>query len=368
AAADAEARRDALWQLGMEAFVARRFADAARRFEAYAEGSQAPLVAGRGFYWAGRAHQEGGRKAAALRAYERARGFDPLHWYALWATRRLLELEPTTTAEPALRAPTAGAAPAAPAIPAVAAFYLTLGLRADAVAYVRADERGSVAERVALRRAVGDVEGAYRLAAQQGARLGERPEQGARWAWEAAYPRPFEDHVRRQASHHGVPWEHVYATMRQESAFDPDAVSGADAIGLLQVLPSSGERVARSLGLPFERDRLFDPVWNVRLGVAEMAALWRRYDGVLPLVIAAYNAGSARVDRWVREETRGGPVALDLFVERIPFDETRGYVRRVVSHFARYRYLASPAAALDVPLPEALPAARPPSSIASPSR
>src|SRR5690606_3858013 len=99
---------------------------------------------------------------------------------------------------------------------------------------------------------------------------------------------------------------------------------------------------------PFQRDRLFDPSWNVRLGVAEMSEVWRRFDGNLPLVIAAYNAGIARVERWLAEE---GDVPLDLFVERIPFDETRGYVRRVISHFARDRLSEGPTRFPEVPLP-----------------
>ena len=130
--------------------------------------------------------------------------------------------------------------------------------------------------------------------------------------------------------------------MRQESGYDPDAVSRADAIGLLQVLPSSGRRIADQRGLPFSRDRLFDPHQNIRLGAAEIAAEWGRFriegTDVQPLAIAAYNAGGARVQRWLHET---GPVDLDLFVERIPFDETRNYVRRVTSHFARYRYAAT---------------------------
>ncbi|MEM1414529.1 MAG: lytic transglycosylase domain-containing protein, partial [Myxococcota bacterium] len=164
------------------------------------------------------------------------------------------------------------------------------------------------------------------------------PAGGARWAWEAAYPRPEEELVREVAERLGLPWEHLYATMRQESAYDADATSHADARGLLQLLPSVAGRDARRLGLPARPGDLYDPEVNVRLGAEEIARLHRRYAGCLPLVAAAYNAGAARVDRWRRElGTDGG---LDLFVERIPFDETRGYVRRVLSHVARYRYLA----------------------------
>lgn len=353
---DAGARREAHWHLGFEAFRAGRFTDAARHLAAYAEGSDAPLVAGRGHYWAARAHEARGAREAAVASYRAAERVDPLGWYALWARRRLSGLGVASPSDPpALDAPT-DEPPSATPLTDEARFYAALGLRADAIAAQRRRESGSSAERALARAEIGDFEGAYRLASTQRAHLGERPEGGAVWAWELAYPKPFERAVRAEASRHGIPFEHVYATMRQESAYDPDAVSFAGAIGLLQVMPESGARAARRLGLPFERDRLFDPTWNVRLGVAEMSELFRRFDGALPLVVAAYNAGVARVERWLAEE---GELEMDLFVERIPFDETRGYVRRVISHFARYRFAEAPTRFPEVPLPARTPSPAP---------
>ncbi|MCB9617508.1 MAG: lytic transglycosylase domain-containing protein [Sandaracinus sp.] len=353
AALDAGTRRDANWHLGFEAYRARRWVEAARHLEAYASGSDTPLIAGRGHYWAARAHEARGARSAAVEGYRRATSYDALGWYAIWSRRRLVALGVVAeTDPPALDAPS-GRAPTAAPLTDEARFYASLGLRADAVAAQRRGESGNSAEKALARYEIGDFEGAYRLAAAQRSRLGERPSDGAAWAWQLAYPKPFEAAVRAEAERHGLPWEHVYATMRQESAYDPDAVSFADAIGLLQVMPESGARAARSLGLPFDRDRLFDPTWNVRLGVAEMSALFRRFDDALPLVIAAYNAGTARVERWLAEE---GDVEMDLFVERIPFDETRGYVRRVISHFARYRFAEDPTRFPDVPLPGRTPA------------
>ncbi len=353
---DAGARREAQWHHGFEAFRAGRFVEAARQLANYAAESDASLVAGRGHYWAGRAHEARGARDAALASYRAAERVDPLGWYALWARRRLSGLGVASPSDlPALDAPTAQPPSAGP-LTDEARFYAALGLRADAIAAQRRRESGSSAERALARSEIGDFEGAYRLASAQRARLGELPEGGAVWAWELAYPKPFERTVRTEASRHGIPFEHVYATMRQESAYDPDAVSFAGAIGLLQVMPESGARAARRLGLPFERDRLFDPTWNVRLGVAEMSELFQRFDGALPLVVAAYNAGVARVERWLAEE---GEVEMDLFVERIPFDETRGYVRRVVSHFARYRFAEDPARFPEVPLPARTPSPAP---------
>ncbi len=135
------------------------------------------------------------------------------------------------------------------------------------------------------------------------------------------------------------------AVIRQESAFDPAAISTADARGLMQVLPSTAEEVADSLGLPFDADRLTeDPAYNIRLGATYMMRLMERYDGALVLAAAAYNAGASRVEAWMalNGDPRRPEVDLALWVESIPFNETRNYVQRIVEGEAVYRRLLSP--------------------------
>ena len=121
--------------------------------------------------------------------------------------------------------------------------------------------------------------------------------------------------------------------MRQESGFRPEVVSRAGAVGLMQVMP---ELAAKLADRPVTRHQLRDPETNIRLGLQEMTALADELHHVYPLSIAAYNAGKSRVRRWLKES---GRMELDRFVERIPFNETRNYVRRVSTHFARYAYL-----------------------------
>ena len=124
--------------------------------------------------------------------------------------------------------------------------------------------------------------------------------------------------------------------MRQESAFNGRDVSNARAIGLLQMIPPTTRRVARELGIEFREDFLFDPAFNIRVGGHYIGRLYAQYQGVLQRSIGAYNAGPGAMGRWVRER---GAMELDTFVEMIPFDETRIYVRRVLQNLARYRYL-----------------------------
>ena len=124
--------------------------------------------------------------------------------------------------------------------------------------------------------------------------------------------------------------------MRQESGFQPEVISRAGAVGLMQVMP---ELAAKMEGKPVSRRKLQNPEVNIALGLREMAALAEQFGKVYPLSIAAYNAGKKRVRRWLSES---GRMELDRFVERIPFNETRNYVRRVTTHYARYSYLDDP--------------------------
>jgi soluble lytic murein transglycosylase len=155
-----------------------------------------------------------------------------------------------------------------------------------------------------------------------------------RWWWDAAYPMPWRSLVDR---HRGeLPLGLIYATMRQESGFRPEAISRAGAVGLMQVMP---ELAAKRAGKPISPEMLRMPEINIPIGLQEMAALAEAFDDVYPLSIAAYNAGESRVKRWLKESRR---MELDRFVERIPFEETRNYVRRVMTHYARYAYLEEP--------------------------
>ena len=134
------------------------------------------------------------------------------------------------------------------------------------------------------------------------------------------------------------PWL-VAGLIRQESNFNPRAVSVANARGLMQVLPSVGQEVATSLRFPvWYPALLLDADANLQLGTAHLASFIKQY-GPLPRVLAAYNAGGSRVTRWA---TKTGMDDPELFAERIPFVETRDYVRIVQRNADVYRMLYAP--------------------------
>ncbi len=160
--------------------------------------------------------------------------------------------------------------------------------------------------------------------------------------WSLYYPREEWEKVGAEAERHTVDPFLILSIIRQESAFDPTARSSANARGLMQMIPSTGERVWGESGLTKERkerfhpDTLYDPAINIRLGVAYFAGLLKRYDGRVTHALAAYNAGEAAVDRW-RE--RFGPLTDEEFAEMIPYRETRGYVKKILRNRAYYRAL-----------------------------
>ena len=139
--------------------------------------------------------------------------------------------------------------------------------------------------------------------------------------------------IRREAANNALDPAWVAAQIRSESLFDPRARSGANAMGLMQLLPSTGGEVARSKGIPFAgSDSLYDPDTNIALGSAYLRQLWNRY-GQLPYVIAAYNAGPGAVARWRSQRPDFDP---DLWIETISYKETREYVPRVLSFSVLY--------------------------------
>jgi soluble lytic murein transglycosylase len=151
------------------------------------------------------------------------------------------------------------------------------------------------------------------------------------------FPLAFWALVQEQARERGLDPYLVLALIRQESLFDATARSPAAALGLMQLLPSTATRVAKQVGMPAPApDNLFEPALNVMLGTQYLKDLLQRYSNNWFKAIAAYNAGEAAVDRWEREIITDD---VEEFVERIPYLETRGYVKLVMRNHRVYKRL-----------------------------
>lgn len=143
------------------------------------------------------------------------------------------------------------------------------------------------------------------------------------------YPLPFKDAFEQHASSASISPTWAYGIARSESLFMPDIRSSAGAIGLMQLMPATGRAVARDIKLPYAGiDTLTDPRDNIRLGTAYLGQMAQRFGGNSVLATAAYNAGPHRVDQWMPGT---GTVDARVWIENIPFNETRKYVRRVMA-------------------------------------
>jgi len=152
----------------------------------------------------------------------------------------------------------------------------------------------------------------------------------------AARPRPYADLVHAAAARHGLDPNLLWAVMRVESIYNPRIVSYAGAIGLLQIMPRTGRLIAHRLGrADFTEADLLEPATNIEFAAWYLRSLLDRFDGRLPLAIAAYNGGPHNVRRWMAEHADALPV--DALCERIPFEQTFRYVRRVLHHLRAYR-------------------------------
>ncbi len=147
------------------------------------------------------------------------------------------------------------------------------------------------------------------------------------------YPRPYAPIIADASKLTQVPPDWIWAIIRQESLFRKDAISRADARGLMQMQPATAVAVARRshFAVP-SRDDLFDPVIAVPLGAAYVRELLDRYGNQLDLSLAAYNAGPVSVARWLPAQ----PVDADVWIENIPYTETRGYVQHIFEHVVAF--------------------------------
>ncbi len=310
----------------------------------------------------GLAARKAGDKEGALGIWADIIRSQPLSWASMTARARLTREGVET---PGLIDPSDGrpSEPLTVTLPPVAVLYHRLGLDSDAENYLRAHEREAVADLqnrdkealCAMYAQLGRAARLYRIGVEAvpAALLTRAPSPATEWGWRCLYPRPYLDRVRDIETRESLPKGLVYAVMRQESAYDPEATSPARAVGLLQLMPETARRLAAETGTPFDEKLLRAPPVNLDIGGKYLAKMLRSFDGSVPLAAAAYNAGPRNVRRWV-ERLKGAEV--DMWAAMIPFEETRNYVTKVMSNLARYAYLdggeaAVPTVPLELPTP-----------------
>jgi len=153
--------------------------------------------------------------------------------------------------------------------------------------------------------------------------------------WRILFPEAWWDTIQAESARNNLDPYLVASLIRQESEFNPSAISHANAWGLMQLLPSVGKSLAREEGIShFETFQLLDPVTNIKLGTRYLRKTLDRFGGVTEYALAAYNAGDERMADW---QAAGPYHGIDEFVESIPFTETREYVEAILRNKETYK-------------------------------
>ena len=302
-------------------------------------------------YWLGRLAEEAGNTALARSYYGKLLQRYPQNYFESLATVRLSALG----SGPIVDADVLAAIPPVPpgavlgeTIPQAAAERQA---RADALrsiafdgsvelelraAYAATGEPRLLLEAAQAAANTGHYGGAFVIIRQLYPQLESRPFANVpQEVWRAAYPLPFEQSIRQWSSHAGIDPMLTAGLIRQESAFEPEARSGANAMGLMQLLPKTARLVASGAKVRYSRAQLFDPDYNVHLGTIYFSGL-RKSFGNVESALAAYNAGEDRVTSWTAGQSYR---EIAEFVDSIPFTETREYVEIVTRNADIYRQL-----------------------------
>jgi soluble lytic murein transglycosylase len=355
-------RRASLWRLGWRAYQEGRHSEAISFLDPLIEEEEDPIGGLRSRYWRARALENlakrsvgGGVSAAeaARREFTSIALAYPLTYYG-WRARSRLPREPArlfvqaASEEQSHRPapPSSGKRRLSADALARIRILLEAGLDDRALAELsRASARvGGLSDRLELAqlfRNAGNFRSAQRLVVdpyQEALARGPLPTLEELWwhAWPAAFLELVEEATRAPGS---VKAALVFSIMREESGFRPKVVSPVGARGLLQIMEPTGERLAKAVGHEnFSADDLFEPRTNIRLGTHYLGELLARFDGRMSAAIASYNAGPEAVQRWLEERAR---LEDDEWIESIPYDQTRSYVKRVLRSLQAYELLYS---------------------------
>ncbi len=334
----AEHRLESLWRLGWIDHKRGRDAAALARLDRLAA-SSGEALSRQAAYWAARIREATGDRSGAAAGYRVIARGAPLSYYRFAAEARLEALGERPGGGPAALGPDPPL-PAAPPDAGLGAHYQR-GL--ELVAIRQSEDAGAEMALVPRRGGMGLssarlflVAGAYYEASRMVADQGSA---GSGETLRFTYPRAYPHVVRAEAARNGIDPRLVWAVMREESTFRPAIRSPAGAVGLLQIMPATARRVGSERGIPDADARLSDPAVNLRLGAFYLGKLQARYGGIAPRAIAGYNAGEEAVDRWLGDMPPAILAEADAFVEEIPFQETRDYVKKVWRSYSVYRRL-----------------------------
>ena len=344
---------DSLWFLGLSHYFLGEWDRARTRLAALSK-LHGALEGGKGDYWLARIDERLKSNDAAITGYKETITKYPFSWYALLAHGRLaalgVKLGPFGDGEGKPRGPSLAATVdeslATDDLIVRADELIAAGLGVDAgqelarneVAFMHRHDRAAAFAMLLDRyRSAGNYNRPWMLAVSySGSALDGAPEGDARRWWENAYPRAYQSLVEKYQDLGANPDGYLYSIMRKESGFDPHDLSYADAQGLLQMIPPTTMRVAKTLGIPYDAGKLYEPEYNVRTGSWYIGHLLHKFKLQIPLGAGSFNSGPKPVMKWL---DTNGDRDIDELVELVPYTQTREYMKKVTENYARYRYL-----------------------------
>jgi soluble lytic murein transglycosylase len=328
-----ELAREARWRQAWMAYQRKDFRQAENLFGALAGAAPDTVEGQSALYWQARSAGQRGEKEKETQGYQSLLRRYPDGYYAVWAEKRLnrsparLNPGPERTANvPALPSPLERHYRRSQELQAI-------GLRHFAKRELDARKKRAGSDPAFTRFLLVEYNrvGGHAIALQLAMKLG-----GSGGSWlRYIYPHAYWDLITTQARKKQLDPYLVVALIRQESLFNPEAVSPARAYGLMQLLPSTA---ARLTGSSPSVAKLTDPTWNLEVGMRYLRQLLDRYNGDRIPAIAAYNAGEGAADKW---RARHPDLAPDEFIENISYRETRTYVKLVLRNYRMYQRLYS---------------------------
>ncbi|MGE0823921.1 MAG: transglycosylase SLT domain-containing protein [Candidatus Binatia bacterium] len=322
--------REGRWRQAWIAYRNKDFAVAEQRFAALARSGAKTIEGESALYWQARATDQQNNTERAQTLYRTLLKRYPDSYYAVWAEKRLGQTPaplPVSYEEPFVSPPQMSLTTESHYLRSLELREIGLpGFARRELDIVREDTTNDASTRMFFLTEYSRVDGHHRAL-----RLAQRlSRSGGNWR-RYFYPQAYWTLVNANANEKRLDPYLILSIMRQESVFDPDALSPADAHGLMQLLPSTASRVS---GITPESNLpLNDPSFNIGTGTAYLRQLLDRYQGNFILAVAAYNSGENAVDRWLR---RYPGLAPDEFVEHISYRETRNYVRKVLQNYRTY--------------------------------
>ncbi len=330
---DTQLAREGRWRQGWMAYRREDFREAEGRFAALAKAASGTPEGESALYWQARATEQQEHPDKAKHLYRDLLRRYPDSYYTLWAEKRL------NLSSPPLQPGTDGAVTPPPLSPALARHYYrsqelsAIGLLRLARRELDVVKEGTPHEPASTRFLLAEYSRLQGYAAALHFALNLAKEGSGNWL-RYLYPHAYWETISAQAQGKRLDPYLVLALIRQESAFDPEAVSSAQAYGLMQLLPETAARLTHASSV--SPASLVDPDFNVQAGTAYLRQLLDLYHDNLFMAVAAYNAGENAVDKW---RTRYANLAADEFVESISFRETRNYVKLVLRNYRTYRRL-----------------------------